>query len=170
MDDVGLVVIQQNNITGYNIALCVSTNGAHVHDNNVNNCCIGAFVDPSISGAIVRKNEIKDSNPACENPSSGAFGVWGVAITGAANTLVQGNQISGMTNNGVAGGIVLLDDVFHPDSTVVAMGNAVERNTLSQNDIDIYVDTAGTGNFEKDNKCKTSSVQGIINIPGVCKK
>jgi hypothetical protein len=46
MDDVSTVTIAYNSINGYTVALCVQTNGAHIHDNHVENSCIGAYVDP----------------------------------------------------------------------------------------------------------------------------
>lgn len=46
MDDVSTVTIAYNSINGYNIALCVETNGADIHDNYVKNTCIGAYIDP----------------------------------------------------------------------------------------------------------------------------
>jgi hypothetical protein len=96
---------------------------------------------------------------------SGAFGVWGIIIAGAKNTLVKGNHISGMTNGPSppsqfpAPGVAVDDDILGGGD--VGSGNKVVGNTLKHNDIDLFVDATGAGNVEKHNDCKTSSPPGL---------
>lgn len=162
MDDVNTVTVAYNNINGYNIALCVETDGANVHDNCVTNCCIGAFVDPGVNGARLISNQISHTNPLCREDVSvsGAFGVWGIVIAGAKNTLIRGNDITEIsdgfsTAKAPAAGIAVFDD-FTGATTDVAIGNTVEDNTIERNDVDLMVETNGHGNVEKRNQCKVS--------------
>lgn len=91
---------------------------------------------------------------------SGAFGVWGIIIAGAKNTLVKGNRIFGVTddfsqNKYPAAGVAVFDDLFGGTADV-ATGNTVVDNTMKHNDVDLQIFTNGTGNVEKDNVCKVS--------------
>lgn len=91
---------------------------------------------------------------------SGAFGVWGIIIAGAKNTLVKGNHISGITNafsqiQYPAAGVAVDNDITGgPD---IASGNTVVDNTLKHNDVDLYVMVNVTGTVFKHNDCKSSS-------------
>lgn len=169
MDDVSTVTVAYNSIHGYNIAFCIQTNGSHIHDNCVDNCCIGAYVDPGVDGAKLLDNEIKDTNALCREATNvtGAFGVWGVIMDGAKNTLVKGNRITGITNGFdpnqfPAAGVVVFDDVQPLGNTGdISTGNKVVDNVLEHNDVDLQVNTAGTGNVEKDNACETSLPAGL---------
>ncbi|KAG0649262.1 hypothetical protein D0Z07_4586 [Hyphodiscus hymeniophilus] len=167
MDDVSTVTIAYNSINGYNIGFCVQTNGADIHNNCVDNCCIGAYVDPGIDGAMLRDNQIKDTNPLCQEASdvSGAFGVWGIVIAGAKNTLIKGNRITGITNGFsqiqlTAAGVAVHDD-FPGGTGDVATGNVVVDNFIKHNDVDLLVFTNGTRNVDRHNVCKTSLPSGL---------
>jgi hypothetical protein len=167
MDDVSTVTVAYNSIDGYIIGLCVQTSNANVHDNLVKNSCIGAFVDPGVNGARLIDNVIKDTNPLCKESAdvSGAFGVWGIAISGSTNTLVKGNRISGITDGFAqdklpAAGVAVLDE-FPGGKDRIASGNTVVHNTIKKNDVDVYVDSKGTGNVVKDDGCKTSFPTGL---------
>jgi parallel beta-helix repeat protein len=167
MDDVSTVTISYNSINGYNIAFCVQTNGADIHDNCVDNCCIGAYVDPGINGAKLLDNQIRNTNPLCEEAGnvSGAFGVWGIVIAGTENTLIKGNHITGITNGFsqiqlTAAGVAVLDD-FPGGTGDLASGNIVVDNFIEHNDVDLLVFTNGTQNVEKNNACKTSLPVGL---------
>lgn len=157
MDDVGPVTVRHNVISGYLIALCLQTDGADIYNNHVRSCCVGGYVDPGKSGIKIRDNEISDANPACKDDSSGSFGVWGILITGAVDTFVNGNKISGTTDSGRQGrtatGVAVIDDI---GTGAVASGNRVVQNQLWNNDVDLVVDTKGKGNVVKHNKCKVS--------------
>ena len=157
MDDVPGVQVSKNHISGYNIALCVQTGGANVHDNDVSNCCIGAFIDPGIKGAKIRHNHISATNPACAT-DNGAFGVWGIIVDGAIGTEVRHNRVEGQTANGrpdrIGAGIFVFDDpTTQPIS--IASDNVVKGNTLLNNDVDLLICSNGTGNVITRNKYTT---------------
>jgi hypothetical protein len=158
MDDVSSATVAFNSINGYNIALCVQTDGANVHDNQVTNSCIGAFVDPGVNGAQLVGNSITNTNSLCRKTDSGGFAEWGIALVGAKNTLVKGNDISGI-KNGLnpktfpAAGVAVLDD-FTGETQDGSSGNKISNNSLKNNDVDLNVNTKGTGNVETGNQCK----------------
>jgi parallel beta-helix repeat protein len=163
MDDVSTVTIRKNGISGYLIGLCVQTPGANIHDNKVENCCIGAFVDPGIIGAKLRDNVFKNTNPRCLDPAkSGSFLISGIYIAGASETIVKDNKITGITAGGNpnlgGAGLVVNDDfpIEFGGTAKVASGNRVTDNKVKKNDLDVYVGATGQGNVVKDNRCDTS--------------
>lgn len=160
-DDVATPHVAHNQITGYNIGLCVQTAGADVSHNQVRNSCVGAFIDPGIKGAKIRHNHISDAGAICATPA-GFIGVYGIIITGSVETQVRHNLIEGMTNEGRAAGIALFDDPPpSPHPTRLATGNVITQNTLLKNDLDLLVFTKGTGNVIKQNQCMTSQPPGL---------
>jgi hypothetical protein len=167
MDDVGSVTIAHNTISGYNIGLCVETNGANIYGNTVQQCCIGAFVDPKVTGAKLIGNTFQHTLPDCFNAqNNGAFLVAGVFIAGGINTLVKDNTIQNITAGGVPnlGGVGLaVDDDFAPPNGTgdVASGNVAKGNTIRYNDLDVAVGATGKGNVVKGNVCTSSLPTGI---------
>lgn len=155
MDDFAGVEVSRNRISGYRIGLCVQTPEADVHDNDVSEGCVGAFIDPGIVGARIVQNHITGNS---DPDSCLSFGLnTGVIIDGAVNSTVQGNTIEGETNAaGQGAGIVIVDE---PGS--IASGNAVIGNTLRHNDLDLYVNSTGTGNVLDSNRCSTSFPDGL---------
>lgn len=143
-------VLHSRAVTGYYIGLCCQTPGALYLDNHVSGNCVGAFVDPGITGAQIKDNHIGATNPACV----GTPVVGGVVIYGAINTVVEGNTIQGQHAGDVAGGIVLVDATDISPS-LVASGNKVSGNVLSDNDFDIFVNSTGIGNVVASNQCAT---------------
>lgn len=156
MDDMSTVEIARNDVSGYYIGICVQTAGADIHDNTVHDSCIGAYVDPNISSAKIHDNTFKNTGTAC-NPD---FGIAGVLISGAQNTMLRSNTFSGIGLSGQGAGLVIVDDA----TGAVSTGNDARRNTFSGNNLDIYVTSAGAGNVVKSNKC-TTSVPGNL-CPG----
>jgi len=161
-DDVAGTVVSSNHISGYNIAICVQTPGEAVLNNDVSASCIGVFVDPGIDGAKIRDNHIKGTNPRCRDENAPFFVVLGIELSGAVNTEVRRNRVQGQTAgglpNGFAAGLVVVDD---STTGAVPSGNVVTQNTLINNDLDLFVRTAGTGNVIKHNKCTTSDPAGL---------
>jgi nitrous oxidase accessory protein NosD len=149
MDDLSDVEIARNDISGYYIGLCVQTALADIHDNLVHDSCIGAYVDPNISSAKLHDNTFKNTGTAC-NPD---YGIAGILISGAQNTSLRSNTISGIGLDGQGAGLVITDDA---GTGAVATGNDIRRNTFSGNNLDIYEATTGAGNVVKSNKCTTS--------------
>ncbi|KIW11785.1 hypothetical protein PV08_09057 [Exophiala spinifera] len=154
MDDLSNVQVTNNDISNYAIGFCVQTNGALIQGNTVTNSCIGAYVDPGVSGVHIIENHISDANPIC--PSIPDLGSLGVAMIGASDTVVKQNTIEGLTANGVNGaiavGVIIIDD---PATGTPASGNLVVGNVLQNNDFDIFVNTTGTGNVVEGNQCST---------------
>jgi nitrous oxidase accessory protein NosD len=168
MDDVKTVIIRKNDISGYLIGLYVQTSGANIYDNKIENCCIGAFVDPGIVGAKLRDNVFKYTNPRCfDQAASGSFLVSGIYIAGANETIVTSNKITGITaggNTNLGGvGLVVNDDfpIEFGGSAAVASGNRVKENKVKINDLDILVGATGLGNVVKNNRCVTSVPENI---------
>ncbi len=160
-DDVAGAVVSNNHISGYNISLCVQTPGEAVLNNDVSASCFGVFVDPGIDGAKIRDNHINGTNPRCLDENARFF-VVGIVLSGAVNTEVRRNRVEGQTAgglpNGSAAGLAVVDD----DTTGAApSGNVVTQNTLSNNDLDLFVRNTGTGNVIKHNKCTSSDPAGL---------
>ncbi|KAJ9638251.1 hypothetical protein H2199_006938 [Coniosporium tulheliwenetii] len=157
MDDLAGVQVSKNHISGYNTGLCVQTHGADVRHNDVSDSCIGVFVDPKITGAKIRHNHISATDPRCATESF--FGVYGIFIYGAVNTEVRHNIIEGQTDGGLpdqfAAGLAVVDGQTLEGAVAVASGNVVTKNTLRNNDLDLLVETEGTGNVIARNKCST---------------
>jgi len=148
MDDMSTVNIAHNDISDYVIGLCVQTPGADIHDNNVHNVCVGAFVDPGINGAKLHDNTFNGTNLLCPPQFSA-----GIEISGGVNTVVRSNTFVGIKNAKQAGAVIIVDD---DTKGAVASGNVVKRNTFQDNDLDIYVNTTGTGNVVRGNACMLS--------------
>ncbi|KAL2437003.1 hypothetical protein ABEF95_015911 [Exophiala dermatitidis] len=157
-DDTPGVQVVNNYVNGYVIGLCVQTSGAVYRHNELVNLCIGAFVDPNISGADVSGNHISNANSACTTIAE--VGISGVIIDGAVDTTVRHNLIEGLTAGGqpnkTAVGVVIIDEPT-TDPVAVASGNIVSENVLRNNDLDIYVQTIGTGNVIENNECSSPS-------------
>ncbi|CAM1505165.1 Fc.00g108020.m01.CDS01 [Cosmosporella sp. VM-42] len=160
MDNFSGVRVSKNNISLHYIGLCVQTTGADVRFNQVTATCIGVFVDPGVKGAKIRHNHIGPGVPGC-----GEAGASGIIIDGAIGTKVEDNLIEGQTNDGKAAGIVVIDDpCTGPNLSIscIALGhaataskNVVIRNTLRNNDFDIFVNTTATNNIITCNTCST---------------
>ncbi|KAK6524459.1 hypothetical protein TWF281_011367 [Arthrobotrys megalospora] len=155
MDDTSTVTISHNDISGYFIGLCVQTAYADIHDNNVHDICVGAFVDPNIKGARLEGNSFSNTLPGC--PATPNFSS-GITISGGKGTIVKGNTFTGIKNGGQAAGVVIVDD---NQTKAVAEGNVIERNVFSGNDLDILVQATGKGNVVKRNQCSTSNPAGL---------
>lgn len=158
MDDTPGVQVSNNHISGNIIGLCVQTSGAAVRHNDVVNSCIGAFVDPGITGAELLGNHISNANPICATLEG--VGISGIIIDGAVGTIVKHNLIEGLTAGGLANqtavAVVIVDDAT-TNPVAVASGNIVKENIFRNNDLDVYIETEGSGNIVEDNQCSTST-------------
>jgi nitrous oxidase accessory protein NosD len=152
MDDVSGARYIRNDISGYYIALCTQTNGGLVKRNKVKDSCIGVFVDPNIDGAQVIGNTITDRGQDCPTfPAENNAGA-GIIMFGAKNTLVEGNTIDNIHNNGTGVGILVTDG-----PTSGATGNVVKQNKLKNNDVDIFTDAKAQDTVFVGNKCQSSA-------------
>lgn len=154
-----------NGITFYVIGLCIQTDGAQLHGNDVSYGCRLAFADPYVKGVRIYNNHLHNSYNACD-----ALGSYGVTLAGTTNALVQGNLIEEIHNDGPAAGIYVADDPCtegslacsdSPGVLVVAKGNKVIGNKLESNDLDIQNDSTGSGNVFKRNRCSSSTPDGL---------
>ncbi|KAH8891179.1 pectin lyase-like protein [Thozetella sp. PMI_491] len=149
MDDQSDVSVTSNSISDYMVGLCVQTNKAVVSHNKVNNCCVGAYVDPGIDSAHVTHNSIVGTKDASCLLSFGL--IVGIVIDGASNTDVQHNDITGVSDSGTPdypAPAIWLYDYSGP----VATGSIVDFNTLSGNDFNILNLSAGKNEI-KHNTC-----------------
>lgn len=165
-DNLGSIELEHNYLSGHFIALCIQTSGANVHDNTLEGNCVGAYVDPHISGVQLVNNHITGPTaPGCPL-------VQGIVLDGSTDTLVKGNFISGQLADGAAAGIGIYDDpcdgsfggpslscTYNP-AVANATGNIVIDNTLTDNDLDILVAAVGN-NVIRQNHCSSSSPPGL---------
>ncbi|KAF4978213.1 hypothetical protein FZEAL_5374 [Fusarium zealandicum] len=161
-DNFSGVLITKNHVANHIIGLCIQTPGADIQYNEVTASCFGAFVDPGVKGAKIRHNHFGPSNAACEK-----IGVSGIILDGAIKTLVRDNVIEGQKNGGTGAGIVVVDDECNktgPELSLsciilgrkaVSKDNLIIGNTLRDNDFDLFINTAGSGNVAKCNTCST---------------
>ena len=163
MDNFAEAFVWKNHISQQYIGLCVQTPGASIQYNEVTECCFGAFVDPGIKGAKLRHNHFGPApKTGCEAVAAGVF------LDGSSDTEITDNLIDGQKNGGKAAGVIILDEPCNepPDQislscivlghAAVSSDNTVIRNTFRNNDLDIFVNTTGTGNIIQCNECATS--------------
>jgi len=150
-DDEADVQVLNNRISGYGVGLCIQTPESILQYNDISSCCVGAFIDPRVDGAKLRHNYIGATNPSCVTDWPFSSGVF---VDGAINSQVQFNVIEGQSAGGTASGIGLVDEAT-VDPIAVASGNVITLNTLRNNDLDLYVNTTGTGNVVAENICST---------------
>jgi nitrous oxidase accessory protein NosD len=129
-----------------------------VRDNDANGNCIGVYVDPAVTGAVISGNRIGPSNSKCAGP--GSFGVYGIILDSAIKSKVEGNTITGQRNAGQGVGIAIVDEkctepslacVILGNHAPPASGNVVAHNILRNNDINLLINTTGK-NVVLDNK------------------
>ncbi len=152
MDDVTPVVTRHNDVSGYDVGLCIQTQHADVRDNEVHDTCIGAFIDPGIA-ATVRFNHVAGTNGACADQNE--FGITGITVSGT-NAVVQHNRIEGIVGDDSAG-ILVVDFPESPPAT----GNLVSRNTLTGNTLDLSVTATSGDNVVVRNRCTSSEPDGL---------
>ncbi|KAH7093158.1 pectin lyase fold/virulence factor [Paraphoma chrysanthemicola] len=157
MDDKASPRFIDNDVSNYYIAFCTQTSGGEVKRNRAKDCCTGPFVDPGITGAKIIDNTISGRNALCPD-EAGA----GIVVFGATNTIVEGNTFANVLNNRTGVGIFVSDD---PVSGAKAQGNVFKKNTLRNNDLDIYDATNRTDNVYRRNACDSE----LASLPmGLC--
>ncbi|MFI0900946.1 nitrous oxide reductase family maturation protein NosD [Streptomyces sp. NPDC020983] len=159
-------VISGNSLNGNRIGVTVRrARDLTVEDNTVSGNCGGVFVvgdenNPKAGDLDIRANRITENNKFCaSNGRLPDIQGTGVLLTGAEDTRVTGNTISG--NSGaspMSGGVVL----FPSEVGVANRGNQVDDNTLTGNvPADIADrDTNGSGNTFSANSCAVSQPAG----------
>jgi nitrous oxidase accessory protein NosD len=132
-----------------------SFTGNQVHDN-----CAGmffvAYPSQPVGDFKVTGNTVDDNSQSCRAAQFGInFSGIGIALLGAREMEVTGNQISGNVPSGptiFSGGVAV---VRGPDGTA-PRNNTVTGNTFGRNKPDIFWDESGTGNRFADNRCDKS--------------
>lgn len=165
MDNFSGAYGSNNGITFYVIGICIQTDGAELHDNDVSYGCRLAFADPYVKGIKIYNNHLHNSFNACD-----ALGSYGVTLAGPNGALVKGNLIEEIHNEGPSAGIYVADDPCtegslacseNPGVLVVAKNNKVVGNKLSNNDLDIWNNSTGSGNVFRRNRCSSSLPENI---------
>src|SRR5918995_608282 len=159
-----------NNISGGAWGILVSDAhrgsfaGNTIHDN-----CAGMFfeatsVDPPfapqpVGEFEVKGNTVENNTRSCRAAQSGInFSGIGIALLGARDMELTGNQISGNVPSGptrFSGGVVVSTDPYGPGMTKPT-NNAVTGNHFGRNKPDIFWDESGSGNSFFGNLCDTS--------------
>ncbi|RMZ87372.1 hypothetical protein DV736_g5407, partial [Chaetothyriales sp. CBS 134916] len=154
-DDMSDVAVTCNPVSGCGIGLCIQTAGAEIKDNDIFNCCMGAFIDPGVNPAQLQHNYIDPTNPKCMTDFS--HGAAAVIVDGSIDSDISFNVIKGQTAAGKAAGIAIVDDL----STIpaaIASGDTITNNILHNNDFYIYINTTGAGNVMLGNHCSYRGV------------
>ncbi len=151
MDDVTPAVTRHNDVSGYDVGLCIQTQHADV----TTRCTTRASGRSSIPGSprTVRFNHVAGTNGACADQNE--FGITGITVSGS-NAVVQHNRIEGIVGDDSAG-ILLVD---FPESPL-ATGNLVSRNTLTGNTLDLLVTATSGDNVVVRNRCTSSEPDGL---------
>ena len=156
VDDVTPAHVVANDVSETDVGLCIQTSGTDVRDNTVHGTCIGIYVDPGISDARLRSNEIGPTGASC--PADNAYGMYGVILAGTVRAVVRDNRISGQHGDAAAIGLAVVDA---GPSGPLATANRVTHNQLTDNDLDVLVDTTSTGNRVTRNRCTTSQPSAV---------
>ncbi|MEU9383463.1 NosD domain-containing protein [Streptomyces sp. NPDC048279] len=137
-----------------------------VSDNSVNGNCAGVFVvgdenKPKAGRIVIADNQVVKNNKYCKKTARLFFLQGsGIVLTGAEDTLVTGNTVTGNSGKSpLSGGIV----VFKSFVGATSDKNQVTRNKLSGNapaDL-INQEAAKHGNKFKSNSCKKSKPAGL---------
>jgi parallel beta-helix repeat protein len=141
--------------------------GGSIHANSVHNNCLGVFFVADAPGPAgnfeVSGNTVKNNTRSCpaHGPVPPLSGI-GIALLGAQDVGLQGNQILGNVPSGPS--------AVHSGGVVVVRGfegtpprhNSVVGNFMTQrNKPDIFWDKSGSGNRFVGNVCKTSQPGGL---------
>jgi len=158
--------VQSNAVfdSGFGIFLRDSMHGS-ILNNVLQQNCVGALVLADAPGPAgfytFLGNKIRGNSRACPaNEEGGALSGIGVAIAGAQNNILHGNEITDNVPGGdteVSGGLV----VFSGDLGTPPNGNIATRNVITGNSPDILWD--GTGN-----NTLSPNVCGSSVPPGLC--
>jgi nitrous oxidase accessory protein NosD len=161
--------VMHNEVSGSQFGIFIRhSSGITAQLNHLYNNCQGIMVlDDGQAGGVsdieLKYNYVTFNNEACEGsdeapPLSGG----GIALLGAADSLVAWNTVRGNEGTEInSGGIVLMSASDLTDGAD-PIGNTVKNNTAFQNSpADISSDGTGSGNDLTGNYCDTSSPSGF---------
>ncbi|MDX3642899.1 right-handed parallel beta-helix repeat-containing protein [Streptomyces sp. MB09-02B] len=165
--DSGGTVVAHNRLEGNRIGLTVRRlRNLTVADNHLTGNCAGVFVVgdenmPRAGALTVRDNLIDRNNKSCPKTARlDALQGTGIVLTGAEDTLVTRNRITGNAGaSPLSGGIVVWKSF---------VGTTSERNRITENVLEnnspadiVNTDTAGKGNTFSGNTCAASKPAGL---------
>ena len=145
-----------------------------VYDNKSWGNCIGVFLlhDGQAEGSgdnAVLDNSVRDNNESCTQFAGflhvPTIGGGGIVAAGSLHNVISDNQVTG--NRGdtpYSGGIVVVATTIpnQNGSFTASTGNVVVQNRLRHNDpADIVQDDASQPNVFLDNRCATSTPNGL---------
>jgi parallel beta-helix repeat protein len=161
-----------NNISGGAFGMFVAnTRGGSIAGNTVRNNCAGMFIQafPSepVGGFEVKVNTVENNTRSCRTPQFdiNTSGI-GIALLGARDMELTGNQISGNVPSGptrISGGVVVSTDPYGRSGTPKPRNNSVTGNHFGRNKPDIFWDKSGSGNRFVGNLCNTSVPTRLCN-------
>jgi parallel beta-helix repeat protein len=162
-----------NNISGgpFGIYVADTKGGGSIAGNTVRNNCAGMFFDASpaqpLGGFEVKANTVENNTRSCRvGQFDRDFSGIGIALLGATDMEVMGNQISGNVPSGptpVSGGVVVSTDPYGRSNTPKPMNNSVTGNHFGRNKPDNFWDESGSGNRFVGNLCDTSVPSSLCN-------
>jgi parallel beta-helix repeat protein len=159
-------VVSGNTLSGNRIGVTIRrARVLTVENNTVTGNCGGVFVvgdenNPKAGDLDIRQNQITDNNKFCAaNGRLPAIQGTGVLLTGAEDTRITGNTITGNSGTSpMSGGVVL----FPSEVGVADLRDQVSGNVLSGNSPADLADrdTKGSGNTFSANSCGVSEPAG----------
>ncbi|MFB7498183.1 nitrous oxide reductase family maturation protein NosD [Streptomyces sp. NPDC056161] len=158
--------VESNRLEGNRIGVTVRRlRNLTVADNYVTGNCVGMFVvgdenKPRAGALTVRDNQITQNNKSCPKTARlPALQGSGIVLTGAEDTLVTRNRITGHSGKSpLSGGIVL----FKSFVGVTSERNRINDNVLDDNaPADLVNTDTGKGNTFSGNSCRASKPAGM---------
>jgi parallel beta-helix repeat protein len=159
-----------NNISGsaWGIAVIDAHRGFFA-GNTIHDTCGGMFFEAAPSQPVddfeVKGNTVENNTRSCGPPQWVNFSGIGIAVLGARDMEVTGNQISGNVPSGptpVSGGVIVSTNPFFGGS-VKPRNNSVIGNHFGRNKPDIFWDESGSANRFVGNLCDSSVPSRLCN-------
>ena len=168
-------VVRHNRSWGNALGILMRhTHHVTAYDNNVWGNCIGVFLlhDGQAEGSgdnAVLDNSVRDNNESCTQFAGflhvPSIGGGGIVAAGSTNNVISDNKVTGNSGDTpFSGGVVLVATTIpNADASFTAStGNVVVQNRLRHNDpADIVQDDASQPNVFLDNRCDTSTPDGL---------
>ena len=163
--------VVDNNISGsaWGILVTDAHRGSFA-GNTIQDNCAGIFFESNPSQPVgdfeVKANTVENNTRSCRAAQFDSnFSGIGIALLGARDMEVTGNQISGNIPSGptpASGGVVVSTDPFF-GGTMKPTNNSVIGNHFGRNKPDIFWDESGSGNRFVGNLCDTSEPSSLCN-------
>jgi parallel beta-helix repeat protein len=162
-----------NNISGGAWGMYVAnTKGGFIAGNTIHDNCAGMFFEANgfkkgpVSGFEVKGNTVENNTRSCRAAQFDRnFSGIGIALHGARDMELTGNQISGNVPSGptrISGGVVVAVNPYFKEEPK-PMNNSVIGNHFGHNKPDIFWDRSGSGNSFVGNLCDSSVPSSLCN-------